>query len=83
MRGNSGDNVRTVQKALIAAGIEIKGGADGVFGGATYIALQKFQTAKGLQVTGKLNTPTAAKLGVIAAPAVSIAVFPVQGVCSY
>ncbi|CAB5044466.1 MAG: peptidoglycan DD-metalloendopeptidase family protein [Actinobacteria bacterium] len=83
VRGNSGDNVRTVQKALIAAGIEIKGGADGVFGGATYIALQKFQTAKGLQVTGKLNTPTAAKLGVIAAPAVSIAVFPVQGVCSY
>jgi peptidoglycan hydrolase-like protein with peptidoglycan-binding domain len=83
IRGNSGDNVRLVQKALVAAGITVKGGVDGIFGGATFTAIKKFQKAKGLQITGKLNTPTASKLGLIAAPAISISVFPVQGVCNY
>jgi murein DD-endopeptidase MepM/ murein hydrolase activator NlpD len=83
VRGNRGDTVRTLQKALINAGIEVKGGADGVFGGATFIALQKYQTANGLNVSGSLTTQTAVKLGLVAAPAVSIAVFPVQGFCSY
>ena len=82
-RGNKGDDVRLVQNALIAAGIEVKGGADGVFGGATFVALQKFQTANGLQITGTLTPPTAIKLGVMAAPTVQISVFPVQGTCSY
>jgi murein DD-endopeptidase MepM/ murein hydrolase activator NlpD len=75
--------VRTLQNALIAAGIEVKGGADGVFGGATFIALQKYQTANALNVTGTLTTQTAVKLGLVAAPAVAISVFPVQGLCSY
>lgn len=82
-RGNRGDNVRALQNALVAAGIEVKGGADGVFGGATFVALQKYQTANGLEVTGKLTPPTAIKLGLIAAPSVQISVFPVQGLCSY
>ena len=82
-RGNRGDAVRTLQKALINAGIEVKGGADGVFGGATFVALQKFQTANALSVTGTLTTQTAVKLGLVAAPAVAISVFPVQGLCSY
>ena len=82
-RGNRGDAVRTLQKALINAGIEVKGGADGVFGGATFVALQKFQTANALSVTGMLTTQTAVKLGLVAAPAVAISVFPVQGLCSY
>jgi peptidoglycan hydrolase-like protein with peptidoglycan-binding domain len=83
VRGNRGDAVRTVQKALINAGIEVKGGADGVFGGATFIALQKYQTANALTVTGTLTTQTAVKLGLVAAPAVAISVFPVQGLCNY
>jgi peptidoglycan hydrolase-like protein with peptidoglycan-binding domain len=83
IRGNRGDSVRALQKALIAAGIEVKGGADGVFGGATFVALQKYQTANALNVTGTLTTQTAVKLGLIPAPAVAISVFPVQGVCSY
>lgn len=83
VRGNRGDNVRLLQKALIGAGIEVKGGADGIFGGATYVALQKYQTTNGLAVSGTLTTPTAVSLGLIAAPAVTIAVFPVQGSCSY
>jgi murein DD-endopeptidase MepM/ murein hydrolase activator NlpD len=83
VRGNRGDAVRTLQNALITAGIEVKGGADGVFGGATFIALQKYQTANALTVTGTLTTQTAVKLGLVAAPAVAISVFPVQGLCSY
>lgn len=67
----------------MAAGIAVKGGADGVFGGATTVALQAFQTAKGIPATGKLDTRTAIALGVVAAPAVQIAVFPVQGSCSF
>jgi peptidoglycan hydrolase-like protein with peptidoglycan-binding domain len=82
-RGHRGNNVRTLQKALIATGIEVKGGADGVFGGATFVALQKFQKANGLEVTGRVTPPTAIKLGLIAPPSVQIAVFPVQGLCSY
>jgi peptidoglycan hydrolase-like protein with peptidoglycan-binding domain len=35
-RGQSGELVRTLQNALIANGTEIKGGADGVFGVATF-----------------------------------------------
>ena len=83
VRGNRGEAVRTLQNALIGAGIEVKGGADGVFGGATFIALQKYQTANALTVTGTLTTQTAVKLGLVAAPAVAISVFPVQGHCSY
>ena len=83
VRGNRGDSVRTLQNALIKAGIEVKGGTDGVFGGATFVALQKFQTANALTVTGTLTTQTAVKLGLVAPPAVAISVFPVQGPCSY
>ena len=83
VRGNRGDTVRILQKALINAGIEVKGGADGVFGGATFVALQKYQTANALTVTGTLTTQTAVKLGLVAAPAVAISVFPVQGPCNY
>ena len=83
VRGNRGDTVRILQKALINAGIEVKGGADGVFGGATFVALQKYQTANALTVTGTLTTQTAVKLGLVAAPAVTISVFPVQGPCNY
>lgn len=83
VRGNRGDSVRVLQTALINAGIEVKGGADGVFGGATFVALQKYQTANALTITGTLTTQTAVKLGLVAPPAVAISVFPVQGPCSY
>jgi murein DD-endopeptidase MepM/ murein hydrolase activator NlpD len=83
VRGNRGDAVRALQNALIAAGTEVKGGADGVFGGATFVALQKYQTANALSVTGTLTTQTAVKLGLVAAPAVAISTFPVQGLCNY
>ena len=37
--GARGDNVKIVQRALIAAGISVRGGADGVFGPVTAAAL--------------------------------------------
>ncbi|MEO5973600.1 MAG: peptidoglycan-binding protein [Ilumatobacteraceae bacterium] len=66
--GMSGDQVWTLQQALINNGITVKGGADGKFGLATTIALGKFQSAKGLPVTKVLDKPTAIGLGLIAAP---------------
>jgi len=83
VRGNRGDAVVAVQKALVAAGITLKGGVDGVFGGATTVALQAFQTAKGINATGRLDQRTAIALGVVAAPAIQLAAFPVQGPCSF
>jgi peptidoglycan hydrolase-like protein with peptidoglycan-binding domain len=83
VRGNNNDSVRVLQKALIDAGIVVKGGADGIFGGATFVALKSYQKANSLSVTGTLTTQTAIKLGLVSAPEVSIAVFPVQGLCSY
>jgi peptidoglycan hydrolase-like protein with peptidoglycan-binding domain len=82
-RGKRGDSVVIVQKALVAAGIPVKGGVDGIFGAATAVAIQKFQTAQNLPMTGKLDTQTAIKLGVMAPPAVQLQVFPVQGNCSF
>ena len=83
VRGNRGDSVTVVQRALVAAGVALKGGVDGVFGGATTVALQTFQTSKGIAATGKLDTRTGIALGVVAPPAVQISVFPVQGTCSF
>ena len=86
-RGQKSENVRTVQNALIAAGIEVKGGADGVFGVATSIALGKFQAAKGLNVTTALDAPTAELLGLIPSLAElglpTLQAFPVQGRCGF
>ena len=82
-RGARSNDVVIIQNALITAGIAVKGGADGVFGGATTVAIQKFQAANGLPSTGKLDTRTAIKLGVMAAPAIQLDVFPMQGPCSF
>ncbi len=86
-RGNTSEEVRVVQSALIQNGIEVKGGADAVFGVATTIALGKFQEARGITVTKALDIQTAIALGVL--PSVEsmgltkISVFPVQGPCNF
>ena len=82
-RGQRSNDVVIVQSALIAAGIVVKGGADGIFGGATAMAISQFQKQHGFAATGRIDERTALKLGVIAAPAVQLAVFPVQGPCSF
>ena len=86
-RGETSENVRTLQNALIANGVEVKGGADGVFGVATTVSITKFQQVRGLTASGTLDAPTAAALGLI--PSLeqlgvpSMRVFPLQGRCSF
>ncbi|MFM8815127.1 MAG: peptidoglycan-binding domain-containing protein [Actinomycetes bacterium] len=69
------------------AGIEVKGGADGVFGVATSVSIGKFQSAQGLNVTTALDAPTAAALGLIPTLAElglpTLQAFPVQGRCGF
>ena len=87
VRGQTSENVRTLQNSLINAGIEVKGGADGVFGVATSVAIGKFQSAQGMNVTTALDAPTAAALGLIPTLAElglpSLQAFPMQGRCSF
>lgn len=63
-RGAQGAAVRAVQERLIASGVFLAGGADGVFGAATERAVRQFQGWNGLDVTGTVNAATASKLAV-------------------
>jgi murein DD-endopeptidase MepM/ murein hydrolase activator NlpD len=87
VRGQTSENVRTLQNALINSGIEVKGGADGVFGVATSVAIGKFQSTQGMNVTTALDAPTAAALGLIPSLAElglpTLQAFPVQGRCGF
>jgi len=65
-QGASGADVTTLQKALIAAGVTVPGGADGKFGPATKSALTAYQSRSGLPTTGEVDAATAAALGVTA-----------------
>jgi len=87
--GERGDRVKSLQEALLKAGISFAGGADGHFGAATAGAIMDFQRREGLSVTGKIDQQTADRLGSAKAPApaapstaaVKMEVFPVQGRC--
>lgn len=61
--GSSGSSVWSVQQALINNGIAIKGGADGIYGIATTVAIAKFQSAKSLPITKVVDSATAIALG--------------------
>ena len=83
--GARGEDVKAVQNALIAAGITVNGGADGIFGNDTKLAISQFQTAKAIVVSGVLDELTAIELGLLPRPvlAVKINVFPAQGSCYF
>ena len=89
--GEVSDRVTALQNALINAGITVRGGADGVFGAGTSAAVMEFQRQQELQVTGVVNAATAELLGLSTevAPAdspvanISLAAFPIQGMCGY
>ncbi|CAN5845320.1 hypothetical protein BH18ACT2_BH18ACT2_07200 [soil metagenome] len=66
-----GARVVALQQALTNAGIALRGGADGTFGGSTSGAIQTFQRSKGLSATGRVDSATAAALGLSPAPASS------------
>lgn len=62
-KGVKSEVVRRMQDLLLGHGYDMEGhGADGSFGGATKRALEKFQKAKGLSVTGVCDAATWAKL---------------------
>jgi len=66
-RGDRSAQVTQLQKLLIAAGITVKGGADGIFGAATEAAVKDYQGRRGLTVNGMADTPTATLLGMLPA----------------
>ena len=61
-QGSRGDAVRSLQQALVAAGVIVTGGVDGIFGVGTAAAVKQFQSAKGLSATGVVDDATAAAL---------------------
>lgn len=87
VRGQRSDAVRLVQEKLIANSIEVKGGADGIFGVATTVSITNFQNSRGINPTGAVDLQTAVALGVLPDLATlgipTISVFPSQGRCSF
>ncbi|NNE10742.1 MAG: peptidoglycan DD-metalloendopeptidase family protein, partial [Ilumatobacter sp.] len=89
--GEKGERVIALQSALVNAGIAVRGGVDGMFGGGTSAAVMEFQRQQGLNVTGKVSDATAEKLGLDRMPeptapdpaSVQLEAFPVQGKCYY
>ncbi len=63
--GAEGERVADVQQAIIDAGIDVPGGADGAFGYDTMAAVAEYQRQAGdLLVTGAVDLETARLLGV-------------------
>ena len=62
--GAEGETISAVQDALMGAGVDVPGGADGVYGNDTMAAVAEYQRANDLQVTGAVDMATARALGV-------------------
>ena len=58
--GDNGEDVQSMQQALISLGYELK--ADGIFGGDTYAVVRAFQQDQGLKVDGKAGSQTLMRL---------------------
>ncbi len=82
--GARGDNVKVLQRALIAAGVSVRGGADGVFGPVTTAALTSYQQSNGLTANGVVDDAVVTKLALVAgAPAPAPAPAPAAAGASY
>jgi hypothetical protein len=57
-RGMKGSGVVALQRALIAVGVDVRGGADGDFGGGTEVAVSAFQKGHGLGADGIVGRVT-------------------------
>jgi peptidoglycan hydrolase-like protein with peptidoglycan-binding domain len=66
-RGDRSPTVRQLQQLLIANGVAVRGGADGIFGPGTETAVKEYQQRRGLTVNGVADTPTATLLGLLPA----------------
>jgi peptidoglycan hydrolase-like protein with peptidoglycan-binding domain len=63
-RGDRGATVAAIQRALMAMGARLVGGADGIFGIYTERAVAGFQSRRGLAITGQVDGATARALGI-------------------
>jgi len=57
-RGDRGPAVMALQRALVELGIDVPGGADGIFGRGTAEALKKVQSEAGIEATGVADEGT-------------------------
>ncbi|MFZ4718508.1 MAG: peptidoglycan-binding protein [Ilumatobacteraceae bacterium] len=64
-RGDHSAAVARLQTLLIAAGVKVRGGSDGMFGAATSTAVSAFQRSRGLSPTGKVDAATAIAVGLV------------------
>lgn len=64
-KGDRSPTVTQLQQRLIASGITVKGGADGIFGSGTEAAVRTYQRTWGLTDNGTADTPTATLLGML------------------
>ncbi|MEP1122351.1 MAG: peptidoglycan DD-metalloendopeptidase family protein [Ilumatobacter sp.] len=69
--GDIGPRVKDVQQALVAGGVFLPGGVDGVFGSATTKAIADFQSWNGLERTGELDEQTIGRLERVSSGAAS------------
>ena len=60
--GATGEAVSTLQRTLMQAGVQVRGGADGRFGPSTQSALRTYQRAAGLPTSGVVDDATASAL---------------------
>ena len=67
--GDKNEAVKSLQKALIAAKVSVRGGADGHFGSATTTAVTTFQQNMRIAATGVVDQLTSQLLGLTPAPA--------------
>ena len=70
-QGARGDAVKELQRRLVAGGVYVAGGADGVYGAATARAVAQFQRWNGLSPSGAVDGKTASALGLGASSNVS------------
>ena len=61
--GARGSTVAAIQRAVMNAGIYLRGGADGVFGSYTKAAVSTYQSRRGLPATGVVDAATAQAMG--------------------
>jgi peptidoglycan hydrolase-like protein with peptidoglycan-binding domain len=75
-QGVRSDAVKSLQSKLVAAGIAVSGGVDGIFGPGTTAAVKQFQSNRGFSPTGTVNAATAAALDDVSADAPAPAADP-------
>ncbi|MDO8390112.1 MAG: peptidoglycan-binding protein [Actinomycetota bacterium] len=64
-RGDRSATVAAAQRLLVAVGVPLAGGVDGIYGAGTTAAVTEFQRRRGLPQTGTIDVGTATLLGLV------------------